>query len=97
MLWDEIQANPNYRDKTTMLVLPELGRDGDQNAANGFLNHRSGDPSCRNMWLLAMGAGVPRGETDRPVHHVDVAATAAELLGVKAVGMTGSPMRELML
>jgi hypothetical protein len=97
MLWDEIQANPNYRGKTTMLVLPELGRDGDQNAANGFLNHRSGDPSCRNMWLLAMGAGVPRGETDRPVHHVDVAATAAELLGVKAVGMTGSPMRELML
>ena len=62
-----------------MLVLPELGRDGDQNAANGFLNHRSGDPSCRNMWLLAMGAGVPRGETERPVYHIDVAATAARV------------------
>ena len=49
-----------------MLVLPELGRDGDVNAANGFLNHRSGDPSCRNMWLLAMGAAVPARETDRP-------------------------------
>jgi hypothetical protein len=97
MLWDEIQANPNYRDKTTMLVLPELGRDGDQNASNGFLNHRSGDPSCRNTWLLAMGAGVPRGETDRPVHHVDVAATAAPLLGIKATGMAGMPMRELLL
>ena len=97
MLWDEIQANPHYRGKTTMLVLPELGRDGDQNAANGFLNHRSGDPSCRNMWLLAMGAGVPRGETERTVHHVDVASTTAELLGVKAEGMTGIPMRELLL
>jgi hypothetical protein len=78
-------------------VLPELGRDGDMNAANGFLNHRSGDPSCRNIWLLAMGAGVPRGETDRPVHHVDVAATAAELLGVKTTGLAGTPMRELLL
>lgn len=96
MLWDEIQANPNYRGKTTMLVLPELGRDGDRNTANGFLNHRSGDPSCRNMWLLAMGAGVPRGETDRTVHHVDVAATAAELLRVKLPETSGAPMRELL-
>ena len=97
MLWDEVQANASYRGKTTMLVLPELGRDGDQNTSNGFLNHRSGDPSCRNMWLLAMGAAVPRGETERPVYHVDVAATAAELLGVRAGGLTGKPMRELLL
>jgi hypothetical protein len=97
MLWNEIRANPAYKDKTTMLVLPELGRDGDANAANGFLNHRSGDPSCRNTWLLALGAGVPRGETERVVHHVDVAATAAELLGVKAAGLAGSAMRELLL
>src|SRR5579872_7479304 len=97
MLWDEVQANPAYRGNTTILILPELGRDGDRNAANGFLNHRSGDPSCRNTWLLALGAGVPRGETERAVHHVDVAATAAELLGVKAAGMAGAPMRELLL
>ena len=97
MLWDEVQANASYHGKTTMLVLPELGRDGDQNTANGFLNHRSGDPSCRNMWLLAMGAAVPRGETDRTVYHVDVAATAAELLGVKAGGLAGKPMGELLL
>jgi hypothetical protein len=96
MLWDEVQSNARYRGKTTMLVLPELGRDGDRNTANGFLNHRSGDPSCRNMWLLAMGAGVPCGETDRVVHHVDVASTAAELLGIKAAGLAGMPFRELL-
>jgi len=97
MLWDEVEANPAYRGRTTMLVLPELGRDGDRNAANGFLNHRSGDPSCRNTWLLAMGAGVPAGATDRPIHHVDVAATAAELLGVHFPGAAGQPLRELLL
>lgn len=83
MLWDEVQSNKAYKGRTTVLVLPELGRDGDVNAANGFLNHRSGDASCRNMWLLALGAGVEKGETERPISHIDVAATAAELLGVK--------------
>ncbi len=96
MLWDEAQANPRYKDKTTLLILPELGRDGDVNAANGFLNHRSGDASCRNMWMLAMGSGVRPGETERPVYHVDVAATAASLLGVGAGEMTGRPAREIL-
>jgi hypothetical protein len=96
MLWDEIQSNPNYKDRTTMLVLPELGRDGDQNAANGFLNHRSGDPSCRNTWLLAMGAAVSKGETERPIQHVDVAATAAALLGVSMRDIAGRPIGELL-
>ena len=83
MLWDELQENPNYKDRTTLLVVPELGRDGDANTANGFLNHRSGDPSCRDVWLLALGQGLSRGESERPVQHVDVAATALEILGVK--------------
>jgi hypothetical protein len=96
MLWDEVQSNPHYKDNTTVLVLPELGRDGDMNAANGFLNHRSGDASCRNMWMLAMGHGIRAGETDRLVHHIDVAATAAELLGVKTEGLAGQPAREIL-
>jgi hypothetical protein len=96
MLWDEVQSNPQYRGKTTVLILPELGRDGDLDTANGFLNHRSGDPSCRNVWLLALGAGVPKGETERAVQHVDVAATAAELLAFECKA-AGRPLKELSL
>jgi hypothetical protein len=96
MLWEEIQTNPNYRDKTTLLILPELGRDGDFNTANGFLNHRSGDPSCRNVWLLAMGAGISAGETDRPIYHVDVAATAAALLSLKTAEISGHVVKEIL-
>lgn len=97
MLWDEVESNPQYKGKTSVLVLPELGRDGDINTANGFLNHRSGDASCRNVWALALGAGVPHGETERPVHHVDVAATTAELLGVNLGEIAGRPISELLL
>ena len=96
MLWDEMQANAAYRGKTTMLVLPELGRDGDQNTANGFLNHRSGDPSCRKAWMLALGAGVQKGESDRTVEHVDVMPTAAELLGIRAGEVRGRVLKEIL-
>jgi hypothetical protein len=96
MLWDEIQKSPFYKDQTVLLVLPELGRDGDRDTANGFLNHRSGDPSCRNMWLLAIGSGVSAGECERPVQHVDVMATAAEILGFKSGEVAGKPLREIL-
>ncbi|MDA0205877.1 MAG: hypothetical protein O3A53_03700 [Acidobacteria bacterium] len=97
MLWDEIQSNPAYKDKTTLLILPELGRDGDMNTANGFLNHRSGDASCRNVWMMALGAGIATGATDRPIGHVDIAATAAEMLGYRAAEeIAGKPVPELL-
>jgi hypothetical protein len=96
MLWDAVQEDPRYKDKTTLLILPELGRDGDANTANGFLNHRSGDASCRNMWMLAMGSGVNPGETERRIYHVDVAATAASLLGIGTGEMAGRPAREIL-
>ena len=96
MLWDEVQANPAYKDQTTLLILPELGRDGDFDTANGFLNHRSGDASCRNVWLMALGAGVSKGEVERPIAHVDLCATAAEMLGVHAGDIAGEPIRELL-
>lgn len=95
LLWEEIQTNPGYRGKTTFVVLPELGRDADFNTSNGFPNHRSGGPSCRDLWLLALGAGVTPGQTDRPIFHVDVSATAATLLGVKTGDMQGKPIKEI--
>jgi arylsulfatase A-like enzyme len=96
MLWDSVQSDARYRDNTTLLILPELGRDGDANAANGFLNHRSGDASCRNMWMLAMGGGIRPGETERPIAHVDVAATAASLLDIPTGEIAGRPAREIL-
>ena len=97
MLWDEIRTNEAYRDNTTVLILPELGRDGDLDTANGFLNHRSGDPSCRNVWMLALGAGLEKGETDREIFHVDVAATVAAALDIPSGEMSGRIIREILV
>ena len=56
-LWQEIQANPDYRDQTTMIVMPEFGRDPDGSSTNGFFNHRSNTESTRDTWMMALGAG----------------------------------------
>ncbi len=83
------------RDRTTLIVVPEMGRDSDV-AGNGFANHRSGDESCRRVWLVALGAGVPKGAgTERPIRTMDVAPTVAQLLGFKMVECEGRPLAEL--
>jgi len=93
-LWQHTESLPAYRDKTTMVVIPEVGRDGDIHG-NGFANHRSGDDSCRRVWLLALGAGVPRGvAAERVIRHIDVAPTVAKLLGFN-MESEGTPLGEL--
>jgi bisphosphoglycerate-independent phosphoglycerate mutase (AlkP superfamily) len=94
-LWQHAQSLPQYRDRTTLLVVPELGRDGDV-VGNGFANHRSGDESCRRVWLVAVGAGVPKGAgTERPIRTTDVAPTVARILGFKMPACEGRPLAEL--
>jgi hypothetical protein len=94
-LWNHAQSLPQYRDCTTLFVVPELGRDGDV-AGNGFANHRSGDESCRRVWLVAVGAGVPAGTgTDRPIRTSDVAPTVARILGFKMQECEGRALPEL--
>jgi hypothetical protein len=42
-LWRHIQEIPAYREKTTLVVLPDHGRNLDGLGMNGFQHHRGGD------------------------------------------------------
>lgn len=94
-LWQHAQSLPQYRERTTLIVAPEMGRDGDA-SGNGFANHRSGDESCRRLWLLALGPGVPRGLiSERPIRTTDVAPTLGRVLGFTLPSGEGQALREL--
>ncbi len=89
-LWQEIQTNEAYRDRTTMIMLPEFGRDFDGSNTNGFFNHRSDSESCRNTWMLCMGKAVKDPHVEEGlVHHIDICPTIATLLGCPAQNVTG--------
>ncbi|MGB7549523.1 MAG: hypothetical protein WBM14_17435 [Terracidiphilus sp.] len=94
-LWQEVQANPDYRDKTTMVILPEFGRDPDGSSTNGFFNHRANEESTRDTWMMALGAGVDKPQIiERPVLHIDVCPTLASLLGCRPLDAQGAMLPE---
>lgn len=96
-LWDHLQSLPAYRDQTTMFVVPDHGRSADGMGVNGFQHHNGGDEACRRVGMLVMGPETPKNKvvSDKPVYHVDVAHTAAKLLGFTLPATTGTPLKEV--
>ncbi|MGC2637308.1 MAG: hypothetical protein WA294_09005 [Acidobacteriaceae bacterium] len=82
-LWNAIQSEPEYKDNTTMFILPDFGRDSDNDSGgNGFQHHRTGDALSRTTWLMALGPGVRQGiAVDRPVESLDLVPTLGALQG----------------
>jgi hypothetical protein len=67
-LWNEIQSNPGYKDRTTLVMLPEFGRDPDGSSTNGFFNHRANSDSTRDTWMMVRGSAVDRPNViERPI------------------------------
>ena len=94
-IWQEVEANPDYRGKTTMVVLPEFGRDPDGSSTNGFFNHRANEDSTRDTWMMALGAAIDKPQIiERPIRHVDLCPTLAGLLGCRPLDVQGAMLKE---
>lgn len=96
-LWRTIQSEPEYKDRTTMYILPDFGRDSDEDAGgNGFQHHRTGDPLSRTTWMMVLGPGVRQNVVvDRPVESIDLVPTLAQRLGFQARFAQGKPLVEV--
>jgi hypothetical protein len=97
-LWKTIQAEPEYAGNTTLFILPDFGRDADEDAGgNGFQHHRTGDALSRTTWMMALGAGVREGVVyDRPTESTDLVPTLGSMLGFSAALAQGKPIPELL-
>ena len=97
-IWQAIETNPEYKGKTTMLILPDFGRDSDTNpSGNGFQHHRTGDALSRTTWMMALGPGVRQNAViDRPVDSLDLVPTLGSLLGFHPTFARGKPLLELL-
>jgi hypothetical protein len=97
-LWKTIQAEPDYAGNTTLFILPDFGRDSDEDAGgNGFQHHRTGDALSRTTWMMALGAGVREGIVyDRPTESTDLVPTLGSMLGFSAALAQGKPIPELL-
>jgi hypothetical protein len=82
-LWRIVQSDPEYKDRTTIYILPDFGRDSDGDpAGNGFQHHRTGGALARTTWMLALGPEIRQGRVvERAIESVDLVPTIGCRLG----------------
>jgi len=97
-LWQAIQEEPEYAGQTTLFILPDFGRDSDEDAGgNGFQHHRTGDVLSRTTWMLASGPGIRENVVfDRAVDSRDLVPTLGAILGFHASLAQGKPIDEVL-
>ncbi len=96
LLWDAIQADPELRDSTSIMVLPEFGRDRNTNQRNG-LDHGDNSPDLRKVAMFCAGPDFKKGKTVRKdMKSIDVCPTICELLGVKSEHTKGKVMSSIL-
>ena len=97
-LWKAVQSEPEYAGKTTLFILPDFGRDSDDDSGgNGFQHHRTGDALSRTTWMMALGPGIREGVVfDRPMEPTDLVPTLGSMLGFSPSLAQGKPIPELL-
>jgi hypothetical protein len=97
-IWQAIEANPEYKGRTTMFILPDFGRDSDLDpSGNGFQHHRTGDALSRTTWVMVLGPGVRQNTVvSRPVDSLDLVPTLGALMGFSPSLAKGRPLHEVL-
>jgi len=97
-IWKAIQSEPEYAGKTTLFILPDFGRDSDEDSGgNGFQHHRTGDALSRTTWMMALGPGIREGVVhDRALDSTDLVPTLGARLGFSTALARGKPIQEVL-
>lgn len=94
-LWDAIQADPELKETTTIMVLPEFGRDKDLNQRNG-LDHGDRSDELGKVAMFAAGPDFRKGGQNlAEFQTIDVAPTLCQLMGAKAEHAKAKGLKEL--
>jgi hypothetical protein len=89
-LWSAIQADPYYRDTTTVFFTNDHGRHD-----RDFHSHGDHCPGCEHIMLLAIGPDTkPDTVVSKETLEIDIAPTVGELLGFQTPLSTGSVITE---
>ena len=79
-----VEADPEYRDNTLFVVVPDCGRDNNP-LADVPCQHHFNSRSAHEIFALVAGPGIARGAVvDKRSDQISVAGTIARLMGFKA-------------
>ena len=78
-----VEADPEYRDNTIFVVVPDCGRDNNP-LADVPCQHHFNSRCAHEIFCLVVGPGIRRGVlVDKPVDQISVAGTIGQLMGFK--------------
>lgn len=85
------QADPEYRDNTVFLVVPDCGRDSNRAMPIPYQHHFN-TRSAREIFAVASGPGIRRDTTpvDRKRQQASVAATIGRVMGFRTPWADGA-------
>lgn len=94
-LWDFIQSDSIYKDKTTLFITNDHGRHLDGHA-DGFVSHGDNCEGCRSIYLIALGPDF-KTNTILPNQYeqLDISKTISELLHFDFPVTKGKVMTDL--
>jgi hypothetical protein len=89
-----VEADPEYRDRTVFVIVPDCGRDSNPYMAVPCQHHFN-TKSARQIFALLFGPGVERGRVvDKPVDQIQVAATIGRMMGFETAFAEGDILEE---
>jgi hypothetical protein len=92
-----VDADPEYRENTVFLVIPDCGRDANPLMSVPYQHHFN-TRSSHEIWALIFGSSTVRGRVlDKPVDQTSIAATAGALMGARAYRAEGRVLDEVFL
>jgi len=96
MVWTWLQSQPDFANQTALFITNDHGRHANGHL-DGFVNHGDNCPSCHRISLLAMGPDFKKGAViEKQRGQINIAATAADILGVKLPANKGRVLVEMM-
>ena len=90
-----VENDPQYRDNTVFVIVPDCGRD-DNPLMDIACQHHFNSRSAHEIWALVFGPGIARNTVvDKPVDQISLAATIGHVMGMKTDVSEGPPLAEV--
>lgn len=95
-VWKFLQADPFYKNSTTLFVTNDHGRHLDK-VKSGFVSHGDGCKGCRHINLFAAGPDFKKGIVeDKYYDQTSITATISMLLDLNMARIKGKPLMSIL-
>jgi len=97
LLWQQLQSDDFYKDKTTMIVTNDHGRHT-AGHLDGYVSHGDTCEGCRHIEFFAIGPDFKKNYiAETPYEQIDITSTVAELMNFEMPDAKGKIISDIFI